>query len=243
MILPDMTYEQMVDVFLQDWQLIRKEDQRYMVTTGYKIVRYKNATYPMQLIHVWTSPKTHQRYFIHEEFAKRSDTYNGNYRLTMKALVQTQYGLEMAHTVYQPEGECVNGLGLIYYRAHLFNRYAERMNLTLRGEDLIRYFIKRNSLMIQEVDFRKGLQGEVMMTCFDGACFGHTDDNRMFNLKTFIASDTMQDGYKAQFNKEYDVSVTDGIKQAYYAGRPDLAYRMAVHVKRRKDGNPSLITK
>ena len=220
MLLPDMTSEQMIKVITDDKPDIQTFADRWMNDEGKRILRNRHTVFPCSLTKFMVAPTSHQRYLLNFRLARRNEAYEGMRRYYVRAILNTMYGTEAANILYHRESDTMH---IVYFHAHLFQRYAERMGLKLQGEELIRYFTKRNPMMIEATKWRK--QNDCMMLCFDGACFGELaegDPNRI-NLKTFIATDTMQDdSYRARLNETFDGAVCEAYWEQYFHD-PEMA--------------------
>ena len=231
MILPDMTCEQMITALRNDRDEVHTLACRFMVQHGMKTLRSPKAVFPCSIVHVETCPTSQQRYMFVHLFSSRREAFNNGSRYIVRALINTKYGTEMAHLMHSGEESEV-----IYYRAHLFHRYAERMGLHLTGDELLRHFAKRNGMMIEAVEWRT--ENDCMMMCHDGSCFGEfdPDDHRRIFLKTFIATETMQDETRrSHLNGLYDKAFMQMVYSRYLEGDEDLAHFLMTTNKRRKD--------
>ncbi|MBR1525187.1 MAG: hypothetical protein IJ640_00810 [Prevotella sp.] len=207
----------------KDWRNILNEDIRFRNNGGWKCARSPKAKYPMQIIHEWTSPTTHNRYLLQDVLNSRREALNGNGSLMVRALLTTAEGVALC---MQNIADEKNKYSLLTFRPHLFKRYKERMGLKMDGIDLIRHFLKHNTFFVFNEDYRRseGNTTDVMITCYDGAVFGRYDESGEvddIDLRTFISSETMQEGYKAKFNGEYESCITAAEERAlldpYYA--------------------------
>lgn len=231
MILPDMTCEQMITALQNDIYEVQNLSCRFMVQQGTKTLRSPKAVFPCSIVHIETCPTSKQRYMFVHHFSNRSEAFNIDSRYSVRALINTQYGTEMAEIVH-----IRNETNVLYYRAHLFHRYAERMGLHMTGDEILRYFSKRNGMMIEAVNWRT--ENDCMIMCHDGSCFGEfdPDDHRRIFLKTFIATETMQDETRRSYlNGMYDEAFMQTVYSQYLKGDEDLAHFLMTNHKRRKD--------
>ena len=231
MILPDMTSEQMMKVMDDDRSFLRQLADSYMTNEGRHILRNKHTVFPCSLTKFVTAPESHQRYLLTFRIANKYEAYDGGHRFYFRAIINSGYGTEAANIAENSED---NSRHITYFCAHLFHRYAERMGLKMQGEELIRYFTKRNPMMIEATQWRK--EQDCMMLCHDGACFGEysQEDQSRINLKTFIATDTMQDDtYRAKLNGDYNMAVV-GVLWKKYLQDPEMADFLARTTKCRK---------
>lgn len=231
MILPDMTSEQMKKVFADDQPALSRFANHFMATDGTRILRSKATTFPCSITRFWESPVSRQRYILNWRIAARIEAYAKGSRYYVRAVINTMYGTEMANQMMNPDtGE----ISIVYYNAHLLLRYAERMGLPLRGDELVRYFVKRNPMLIEASRWRK--EQDCMMLCHDGACFGEVskDDPKFIRLKTFIATETMQDEtYRAKLNGQYDEALCNALCE-HCMRDPEMANFLLKTTKRRK---------
>lgn len=232
MILPDMTSEQMLKVMDSDRDAIHQFADRFMACDGKRILRSKQTRFPCSLTKFFTADSSKQRYLLTFRIATKSEAYEDGHRFYFRAIINTWYGTEAANILYDRKNDT---RFVVYLRSHLFQRYAERMGLTMPKDELIRYFTKRNPVMIEATEWRK--KNDCMMMCHDGACFGEVSesDPQRIDLKTFIATDTMQDGtYRARLNGVFDKALCGALWEQYLQD-PEHASFLAQTTKRRKD--------
>ena len=234
MITETMTATEKFADMRKDWNDILNENVRFRTNGGWKHARSAKAKYPMQIIHEWTSPKTHNRYLLQDVLNSRREALNGCGSLMVRAILTTADGMALC---MQNMSDKSKKYSLLTFRPHLFKRYKERMGLTFDGIDIIRYFLKRNTFFVFNEEYRrsKGNTTDVMITCYDGAVFGGFDESgevEDIDLRTFISSETMQEGYKAKFNGEYEECVTAAEERALLD--PYYAHIAAHTVKHRK---------
>lgn len=211
MLLPNMTPQEMKDELHKDFNQLYNINMQFLHTGGIKHLRRQGAKFPAYVMKEQRTQRGN-RYLCLFYFRKRGDVFTLNATESRLALMETREGLSGVSMVwsgkYQQE--------VIYvYRPHVYRRYRERMGLDLEGIDLIRYFEKRNCDTIWHNDYvhKEGdEQNDVMFTTLDGALFGthqEIDGCHCFIIKTFIANDTMQEGYKAQFNDQHNQSIDE----------------------------------
>ena len=236
MILPDMTSEQMMRVLETDRPHIQLFADRYMNGEGKRILRSQHTAIPCTLTKFFVAPESHQRYLINYRIANRHEAYSGITRYYVRAIINTEHGTEAANMLYDRKD---NRMQIVYFQAHLFKRYAERMGLKVHGDDIIRIFTKRNHVLIEASQWRT--EQDCMMLCYDGACFGEIrkDDPYMFRLKTFIATDTMQDDtYSSKLNETFDGAMCEFYWEQYFHD-PEMAEFMmkTTHPRKIKTNN------
>lgn len=234
MLLPDMTSEQMKKVFAEDQREVEHFANRFMTTDGLRALRSHATTFPCTLTRFFDSTVSHQHYLLCWRISQRCEAYGVAKRYYVRAVLHTDYGTEMANQMLDPDTE---QLHIVYFRAHLLRRYAERMGLDLNGDELARYFTKRNPMLIEATEWRK--DNDVMMLCHDGACFGEIDpeDQMRINLKTFIATDTMNDDtYRSHLNSTFNDAVMNALVNIY-SSDPELARFLSKTTKPRKTKN------
>ena len=232
MILPDMTSEQLLKVMDADRDAIHQFADRFMADEGRRILRNKQTRFPCSLTKFMIAPESHQRYLLNFRIASKNEAYEGGHRFYFRAIINTHYGTEAANILVSREKDIRY---IVYLRSHLFQRYAERMGLTMQRDELIRYFTKRNPMMIEASEWRK--ESDCMMLCHDGACFGEISekDQTFIDLKTFIATETMEDGtYRGRLNKIFDDALCGALWERYLQD-PEHASFLAQTTKRRKD--------
>ena len=230
MILPDMNSEQMVKVMTDDRPFIQQFADSWMNGEGKRILRNPHTVIPCTLTKFLVAPESHQRYLINFRIARRQEAYKGISRYYVRAIIPTEHGTEAANILYQQRTDTMQ---IVYFQAHLFKRYAERMRLNVHGDDIIRIFTKRNPVMVEATEWRK--EQDCMMLCYDGACFGETpkDDPNMFRMKTFIATDTMQDGtYRSKLNEAFNGAMCEFYWEQYFHD-PEMAEFLMKTAKQR----------
>ena len=232
MILPDMTSEQMLKVMNGDRAAIQKFADKFIIDEGTRILRNRHTVFPCSITKYMTAPESHQRYLIIFRIASRKEAFDGIRRFYHRAIINTAYGTEAANILYNRNTDTQS---IVYFRAHLFQRYAERMGLKMPADEVIRYFSKRNPMMIEATEWRKA--NDCMMLCNDGACFGdvNDDDPRMIRLKTFIATDTMQDDtHRSHLNNTFNDALCNAMWEVYFRD-PEMSDFLMKTTKRRKE--------
>lgn len=232
MILPDMTSEQMLKVMNGDRPAIKEFADKFIIDEGLRILRSRHTVFPCSITKYMTAPESHQRYLIIFRIASRKEAFDGIRRFYHRAIINTAYGTEAANILYNSKTDTQS---IVYFRAHLFQRYAERMGLKMPADEVIRYFSKRNPMMIEATEWRKA--NDCMMLCNDGACFGdvNDDDPRMIRLKTFIATDTMQDDtHRSHLNSTFNDAWCNAMWDVYFQD-PEMSDFLMKTTKRRKE--------
>jgi hypothetical protein len=90
---------------------------------------------------------------------------------------------------------------------HAFIRYKERKELDVDGIDIIKDFLKSNYDFQIRPRYHGTDNNEICVICKDGGIFGEiefAENTYKVIAKTFISNDTMQEGYKSEFNKDYN---------------------------------------
>ena len=214
MILPNMTPQEMKDELHKDFKQLYEINMRFLSTGGLKHLRRQGAKFPAYVMKEQRTARGN-RYLCNFLLRRRQDVFTLNALESRVALMETKDGLSGVSMVYSGKFQ----QEVIYvYRPHVYKRYRERMGLTMEGVELIRYFEKRNcdTILHESYVHKEGdIENDVMFTILDGALFGthqEVDGCHCFIIKTFIANDTMQEGYKSQFNSQYNKTV-DEIKE------------------------------
>ena len=231
MILPDMNSEQMVKVMTDDCPDIQQFADSWMNGDGKRILRSPHTSIPCTLTKFFVAPESYQRYLINYRIANRQEAYRGISRYYVRAIINTEHGTEAANMLYDRNNDRMQ---IVYFQAHLFKRYAERMGLKVHGDDIIRIFTKRNHVLIEASRWRT--EQDCMMLCYDGACFGeiNPDDPNMFRLKTFIATDTMQDDtYRSKLNETFNGAMCEFYWEQYFHD-PEMAEFLMKTAKQRE---------
>lgn len=213
MITTTMTPKEVLEQMLLDRPEIQRESVRYMAQGKCKEARVAKV-FPLRYVHEYTATSGNH-YMVMLTFNSRKDAFDLNAGLEAAAVIDTEHGKMMCGTILNMEDRHVH---TFYFMPHLFKRYKERMGYKQIGIDLMRVFFKRNADTVHMADYRrksKDDDSDVMLACVDGAVFGyrHPQDRQSFVLMTFIANDTMQDGYKAKFNDLYNNGVIDGFEE------------------------------
>ena len=97
-----------------------------------------------------------------------------------------KYAAHVGHTLHIGKSLDV----LSRYQPHFFSRYAERMHLDLRGEELILRFLVRNNIFSLHVDPLKRNPKEVFAASHEGLSFGYLEKNDI-KFNTFIPYDDL----------------------------------------------------
>lgn len=209
MILPNMTPQEMMKELHKDDDALRSVNMRFLTSGGIKHLRRQGANFPAYITREQRTSRGN-RYLCQFLFRKRGDIFTLNGLETRLAIMETKDGLSGVSLVFSGK---FNKEVVYVYRPHVYKRYKERMGLDLEGIELIRYFDKRNCDTIYNYDYihKEGdEENDFMLTIRDGALFGtiqEVDGEYCYIIKTFIANDTMQEGYKAQFNNRYNEEV------------------------------------
>lgn len=209
MILPNMTPQEMMNELHKDYDQLRAVNMRFLTNGGIKHLRRQGAKFPAYVMKEQRTSRGN-RYLCQFLFKKRGDVFTLNGLGSQLAIMETKDGLSGVSLVFSGK---FNKEVVYLYRPHVYKRYKERMGLDLEGIDIIRYFDKRNCDTIFNEDYvhKEGDEkNDFMMTIRDGALFGTIQDVDgciCYVIKTFIANDTMQEGYKAQFNNRYNEEV------------------------------------
>lgn len=195
---------------VKDRRELLQHNRRYLAQGHCK--QFRNATkFPVYQMHEVTT-STNNHYLLLNTFEDRAHVYQQNPMFEARAVVETGKGKAAVAIVSAPKAE--HGLCVFYFMPHLFSRYRERMGLNIEGIELMRYMFKRNDDFLHHPKYRRKTMdddSDVMLSCYDGAVFGyrHPQDRNSVVLMTFVANDTMQEGYKSRFNKEYNDEVAE----------------------------------
>lgn len=237
MILETMTPKEMMAEMHKDDKELHELNIRFLSKGGIKHLRRQGAKFPAYVM-IEQHTKRGNRYLCDFLFRKRGDVFNFNGLESRMCLMQTKEGLAGTALVYSGK---FNREALYIYRPHVFKRYKERMHLELDGIELIRYFDKRNCDTIFHDGYRHkegDIENDIMLTVQDGALFGtlsEVDDTICYTLNTFIANDTMQEGYKSKFNSMHNQAVDEIRENLAFFGGGDTAYQF--DFKKRKEDN------
>lgn len=213
MITETMTPQETLDEMIRDRVELMQLVRQYFLRGGCKHLR-TSKIFPCQVA-CMLKTKTANNYITIMAFNSKRDVFNFNPILSFGAVVETEKGKMLLCANLNMDARAVKPF---YFLPHLFQRFKERMGYKQEGIELVRAFYKRNSDLVMHTDYRRnGKDGDkyVMLTCHDGAVFGyrHPDDRDTLVLCTFVANDTMQDGYKARFNWRFNDAIKDGEKE------------------------------
>lgn len=233
MITNTMTPVEIDKELLKDWLEINREDKRFRALGGWKQARSAKAKFPMSIIHEYVSSRNN-RYLLQDVIASREEAMLGLGALYIRALWDNGDGY---YVCMQNYGERDYTRTLFILSPHLFSRYRERMHLKQDGIDIIRYFLKRNRIFVHNEDYRRGKDNteDVMVSCCDGALFGkyfQDGEIMVMDMRTFVANETLTDGYKGRFYNDYENSIKESITKASYD--PMTAHVMAHGLTHRK---------
>lgn len=222
-----MTFAERYAEYQKDIPELRADSRRFRATGGYKQVRAAGVQFPFQIIHECRT-KSGNRYLVLSIFASRADAF-GEPLEYAKAIIQTDEGMAM-YTISMGNDREKGGF---LFMPHVFKRYRQRMGFSYNSIDTIKTFIKRNMEFVYNEGYRRKSKKddpkEIMLSCHDGAVFGRIDDqdDNCAILRTFISTETMQEGYKAQFDKEFDNCLDDNMKKLACKD-PELAMQVSV---------------
>lgn len=211
MLVETMTTKEMMDELHKDIDFLNHNELRFIDTGGIRHLKRPYAKFPAYIMREVKTPRGN-KYLCNLLFKKRGDVFKLSAQTCRTAILQTKEGLATLALVHS--GKYDKEI-LHYYRPHMFKRYRERMGLDVDGVELIREFDKRNSDTIVHEDYKHkegDIEHDVMMTIYDGALFG-TEKNEngyiCYVINTFIANDTMQEGYKSKFNKRHNDAIDE----------------------------------
>ena len=228
MILETMAPQEMIDELHKDYDELYEKNIRFLDNGGIRNLRRQGAKFPA---YVMKEQRTRRgnHYLCDFLFRKRGDVFSNKVIESRLCLMQTKEGLAGVSLVLS--GKFKKEV-LYIYRPHVFKRYKERMHLDLDGIELIRQFDLRNcdTIIHDGYKHKEGdIENDVMMTITDGALFGtisEVDGAICYTINTFIANDTMQEGYKSRFNRQHNAMV-DQIKEEldfFSHGNPDYLF-------------------
>lgn len=211
MLVETMTIKEIFDELRKDYKELYEKTWLFLESGGVKHLRRPYAKFPAYIRRELKSSRNN-RHLSTILFRKRGDVFKMKAQELITTLLQTKEGLAAVSIVHSGTfGKEV----LYFYRPHMFKRYKERMGLDLNGIELIKYFNDRNAdgFMHDDYKHKEGdIDNDVMITVYDGALFGtlkEEDGCICCTINTFIANDTMQDGYKSKFNKRHDHMVDE----------------------------------
>ena len=237
MITTTMTPDEVLAQMLADREEIKRECVQYMAKGNCKEVRTAK-TFPLRYIHEYTATSVN-RYLVMLTFNSRQDLFHFSAGLEAAAVIDTERGKMLCAMILNFED---HRLHTFYFMPHLFKRYKERMGYKQDGIDLMRVFFKKNMDTVHMADYRRKSKDDdtdIMLSCVDGAVFGyrHPLDRCSFVLMTFIANDTMQEGYKAKFNDLYNNEIMDGYDEVchYFPAYQKQQIRLRTKKKGNKD--------
>lgn len=211
MLVETMTTKEMMEEMRKDFSYIQERTWQFIDSGGIRHLRRPNAKFPAYIIIDFKTPRGNT-YITTLLFNKRGDVFKTKASQCVSAIMQTKEGLASLAIVYSGK---YNKEILHYFRPHMFKRYRERMNLDMDGLELIRYFDRRNGDTIVHSDYKHkegDMEHDIMLTAYDGALFGtmKEEDGRIcYVINTFIANDTMQEGYKSRFNKRHNDAIDE----------------------------------
>ena len=210
MLLLNMTPKEMIEEIRKDNEQVYNLNMRFLINGGAKHLRRQGAKFPAYVMRELQSARGN-RYLSTFLFRNRGEVFKCAAQESRLALVTGKEGIYGVSLAYS--GKFQQEVVYLYY-PHVYKRYRERMGLDINGVELIRYFEKRNCDTIFNDGYsRKDSDGkDIMLSVLDGALFGsweEQDGQVRFVIKTFIANDTMQEGYKSQFNDKYNDAVDE----------------------------------
>ena len=201
----------MMEELHKDREQLEERYFRFLDNGGIRHLKRPNAKFPA---YVTTEIKTKRgnRYICYFLFRKRGEVFNQKALFSYDALMETKEGLACVQIAYSMKHQ----REILYiYRPHVFKRYKERIGLELEGIELIKYFHNRccNTILHDNYKHKEGdMENDLMLTVTDGALFGTKSDIDgcvCYTINTFIANDTMQDGYKSKFNSRHNEAIEE----------------------------------
>lgn len=230
MILETMTRKEMLKEICRDNDELWNSIYAFIGNGGINHLR-KNAKFPANVIREYTS-KRGTKYLQVLRFLTKRDVFEMTPYEYHCALLETKEGRSMMLRVFDSKSKSVT---LVYLRPHVFKRYKERMGFKQEGIDIIKAYYKRNPDMVLHTDYKHkegDIENDFMLSISDGALFGTKNkDDIGYTVNTFIANDTMQEGYKSKFNKQHN----DRLESDAKAWRGYLPDEMLMYNKRKED--------
>ena len=214
MITETMTLSEKIREMLRDLEELKRESMKYIAKGGFKELRRQDAQFPAFRVLELTSSRM-TNYLVMLTFKSRKDIFDPNPLLSFRAIIETKAGKMLMGLSL---GGNENFVSAFFYTPHLLRRYRERMGYKQEGMDLMKIFCKRNTNFVLNNEYRRKSMKDhkhVMLTCLDGAVFGYRmpEDPYSYVLSTFIANDTMQEGYKKRFNDKFDEAMKEGMEE------------------------------
>ena len=217
MILPSFTPEQIVDEFRKDLANIfyYADHQKQRLRKA----ALKARKFPVA-IHGWhATPMKNRWLYILAAHSKKD--YDDTSMVTFVLTFRDQQGKTWA----MMQSTFKDNPLVIFYTPHLFARYNQRMNLNLKGEDLIYRYFKFNAsasysiktTMIDETQYKQ----EITATTLEGVSMGLRATVGVL-LKTFISYEMAKGEQIEQFmrseqiRKEMEVEYLNNIFQMKY---------------------------
>nr|DAT27612.1 MAG TPA: hypothetical protein [Caudoviricetes sp.] len=159
----------------------------------------KSSVFPVY-IHSFVTTKLKNKWLILWE-ARSKKNIGENSMITLICFHDTPNG----RFVYMPSF-ILGKLLLIAYPPHFFSRYAERMNISLSGMELVKYFFERNASygfthkneLVSETTAIENVYG----SCSDGIALGVSSASGLIVLfKTFITYEMLKGEQVEDFAK------------------------------------------
>lgn len=206
MIIPTMTYAEIISEIKQDlpyiFDLSDKKDQKI------KRLVQKSVLFPLR-IHSFVNSQNHNRWLLTWEAHTRKN-YGDNILFTMACIFNNANG----RLVVMPYFQDGHSLSFIIFLPHFFQRFAERMNLSLTGEDLIKRYLQYNinfSIKTKEEFISENKKViEVQCTSAEGIALGYQLADSSFFFKTFITYEMAKGKQIEEFSKSEEK------RQEYY---------------------------
>ena len=211
MLVETMSPKEMMDELHKDYDFLYNNNIRFMENGGIKRLKKQYAKFPAYIMRDVKTTRGN-RYLCNILFRKRGDVFKMKAIECRDAILQTKEGIATVAIVYS--GKYRKEV-LHIYRPHVFKRYKERMGLDMDGIELVKHFCLHNSDTIVHDDYKHkegDMEHDFMLTIYDGALFGtekEVDGCVCYTVNTFIANETMQDGYKSRFNKRHNEAIDD----------------------------------
>lgn len=197
----DSNHDDLMFEFRLDYENIQDQLVRCRSSKQIRSLRRANARFPQSFSFDFRTDRGN-RYIAVYTFSNRNEVFCKHFTECLVAIVTIPDGRYKSYT-FGIGGD--DGMAFICEMApHAYEQYADRMNLNVRGISLMKEFHRRNRFFVPAHDFeRPGEENAIMYTCNDGAVFGRAE-NGIVRFFTFIASNTMQHGYKSQFDKKHN---------------------------------------
>lgn len=169
----------------------------------------KSVLFPIYIHSYVTSPRKNKWIILWEARSKKN--VGDDSLISFVCYQETPHG----RYAYMPTW-ADKKLILIVYPPHFFSRFAERMNLSLTGVDLIKRYFEKNNSYAFELSIADNARQEIYGSSLDGVALGlRSIEHNIILFKTFITYDMSKGSQIETFARNEEIRKEIHEKEIY----------------------------